>query len=536
MNLASRLDELSAQFPDKPAFIFSSKPNHWDTFTYKQLADLTNRLTRGLLACGLTPGTRAALMTPPSVEFFALAFAMLKTGIVPIITDPAIGLRKVTECLDESQPEIFIGNTLTHLLRVVFGWGKDSIRHNLTISSLLQITNYELLNANHSPLITDNLSLITDDSPAAIIYTSGSTGLPKGAIYTHENFAAQLDMLVRAFNIQPDEIDLPAFPLYALIDVLVGVTSVIPDIRFPVPGKVDAARTLSAIQQFKVTNTFASPVVLDRLANYGAANNVKLPSLKRVITAGAPAPFQVQENFKKLLPESACLFGVYGATETLPITVIEGNEVFKDTRHQTARGAGVCIGRPVDGADVRIIQISDGKIPNWDKSIELPATQIGEITVKGRAVTKEYVAREGANRLAKIRDGGEIIHRMGDVGYLDKQGRLWYCGRKSQRVETNYGTFFTEQIEGIFNEHPLVYRTALVGVGKEPVLWVELEAHAKNAVKQKIKNELIELAKDHPQAKMIKIFLFMKKFPTDVRHNSKIIREKLPQIANREFQ
>ncbi len=560
MNLASRLDELSAQFPDKPAFIFSSKPNRWDTFTYKQLADLTNRLTRGLLACGLTPGIRAALMTPPSVEFFALAFAMLKTGIIPIITDPAIGLRKVTECLDESQPEIFIGNTFTHLLRVIFGWGKDSIRHNLTIPRLLQITNYKLQNTDHS-------SLTTAHSPAAIIYTSGSTGLPKGAIYTHENFAAQLDMLVRAFNIQPDEIDLPAFPLYALIDVLVGVTSVIPDIRFPVPGKVDAARTLSAIQQFKVTNTFASPVVLDRLANYGAANNVKLPSLKRVITAGAPAPFQVQENFKKLLPESACLFGVYGATETLPITVIESDEVFKDTRHQTARGAGVCIGKPVDGANVRIIQISDGKIPNWDKSIELPPNQIGEITVKGRAVTKEYVAREGANRLAKIRDGGEIVHRMGDVGYLDKQGRLWYCGRKSQRVETNYGTFFTEQIEGIFNEHPLVYRTALVGVGKEPVLWVELEAHinpfalsggadfapkskcthenvlrlrfaplrTKN-FKQKIKNELTELARDHPQAKTIKIFLFMKKFPTDVRHNSKIIREKLPQIANREFQ
>ena len=72
---------------------------------------------------------------------------------------------------------------------------------------------------------------------------------------------------------------------------------------------------------------------------------------------------------------------------------------------------------------------------------------------------------------------------MGDVGYFDEQGRLWYCGRKSHRVITNDDVLFTEQIEGIFNAHPLVYRTALVGVNKEPVLWIELEQNA--AIKKK---------------------------------------------------
>jgi len=152
------------------------------------------------------------------------------------------------------------------------------------------------------------------------------------------------------------------------------------------------------------------------------------------------------------------------------------------------------------------------------------------ITVQGAAVTESYIERVDANQLAKIRDGNGIIHRMGDVGYFDEQGRLWYCGRKAHRVITNDDVLFTEQIEGIFNVHPSVYRTALVGVDKKPVLWIEL---AQNANKEKIKLELMDLAKDHPQASKIKTFLFMKTFPTDVRHNSKIIREQLTVLAEK---
>ena len=210
---------------------------------------------------------RAALMTPPSADFFALAFAMLKLGIVPIIVDPAIGLKKVGECLKESQPDIFIGNTLTHTLRVIFGWGKESIKHNLTIQSVKRI--HEGQRSKIDPI--PNPQSLIPESPAAIIYTSGSTGIPKGVLYTHANFAAQLDMLQKTFEISQDEIDLPAFPLYALIDALLGVTSVIPDITFPVPGKTDPEKVLTAIQEFKVTNMFASPVVLDILAKLWSA-------------------------------------------------------------------------------------------------------------------------------------------------------------------------------------------------------------------------------------------------------------------------
>ncbi|MBK8619313.1 MAG: AMP-binding protein [Anaerolineales bacterium] len=313
------------------------------------------------------------------------------------------------------------------------------------------------------------------ESPAAIIYTSGSTGLPKGAVYTQANFAAQMDMLANTFNISPDEVDLPAFPLYALIDALLGVTSVIPDINFPVPGKTDPEKVIHAIQKFHVTNMFASPVVLDILERFWSSQDFQQQAVglhRRIITAGAPAPIQLQEKFRKLLNDKTDLFGIYGATEVLPIAKIESRELF-ELKEKTANGAGICLGQPVTGAQVRVIQITDSVIAQWQSQLEVPPNVVGEITVTGAAVTGSYVAREEATQLAKIKDGAEIIHRMGDVGYFDEQGRLWYCGRKSHRVVTQDGVLFTEQIEGIFNAHPLVYRTALVGVQGKPVLWVE---------------------------------------------------------------
>lgn len=478
----------------------------------------------------------AALLTPPSADFFALAFAMLKVGVVPIILDPAIGLKKVGECLNEAKPDIFIGNGLTHALRILFGWGKASIKHNLTIKKV------KSRRSKVKAPISDYQLPVTNS--AAIIYTSGSTGIPKGVVFTHENLSAQLDMLVKTFGIAPDEVDLPAFPLYALIDVLLGVTSVIPDISFPVPGKTDPAKVIQAIQRFGVTNMFASPVVLEILSSFalsGAAafwrrsRRAKLPSLKRVITAGAPATIELQENFRKLLDDKTDLFGIYGATEVLPIAKVESREVFA-LREKSAKGAGVYLGKPVDGAKVRVIGISETEIQRFGESAsqEVEPNVVGEITVQGGAVTERYIVREEANRLSKIQHEDGIIHRMGDVGYFDEEGRLWYCGRKSHRVTTKDGVMFTEQIEGIFNVHPLVARTALVGVEGEPILWVELQKGVR-ANKDTIKRELLELAKDHPQASKIKDFLFMKKFPTDVRHNSKIIREKLAELAKRQL-
>lgn len=563
MELISRFEQTALAQSHKPALIhFSRRDNDWKTITYGDVFDRTQRFMRGLESGPCSPGLSAALMTPPSADFFPFSLALLKFGIVPILVEPALGVKKIREIYRESKPDIFIGNPLTHALRILFGWGKSSVKHKLTINQISRFTHHAPSSTVHRP----------SSDLAAVIYTSGSTGLPKGAIYTHANLAAQLGLLKTTFGITEDEVDLPAFPLYALIDLLLGVTSVIPDITFPVPAKTNPEKVIHAIQKFNVTNMFASPVVLDLLSSFifhprATLLNTKLPSLKRVITAGAPATIDLQKRFRHLLEDHTSLFGVYGATESLPIANVESREVFA-LEEKTKNGAGICLGKPIAGATVRIIPVTDEPIQEWQDSLTVKKNVVGEITVQSEATTREYLNRAESNRLSKIyrhtctgvrrkcceeaelpdeaisgnveiasgkaqerprNDGMDIIHRTGDVGYFDDEGRLWYCGRKSHRVMTGNDVLFTEQIENIFNAHAFVYRTALVGVDGKPVLWVELKRGIKKG--DTIESELIELARFHPQAAQIKTFFFMKKFPTDVRHNSKIIREQLTLIA-----
>jgi olefin beta-lactone synthetase len=525
--LAARLQHNAESFPDKPVFIAAGRNSRWETITYRQLAQRADCFARGFSALGIEPGTRAALMAPPGVDFFALVFALLQGGIVPVIADPVMGLRNVTPCLAESAPRVYLGPPLTQAIRILFGWGRESLDWKLTPA---EVARAGMKAPARRP------SKMDPQNEAAVIYTSGSTGLPKGAIYTADNFAAQVEILSRALDLHGSEVDLPASPLFAIIDCLLGVTAVIPDMRFPAPAKVDPARMIAAIQTHGVDTMFVSPAALARLARWGAARGIKLEGLKKVLTAGAPAPVEIQEQFVHLLPPDGELFSIYGATEALPVSIVSSREILNETRYLTARGAGVCIGRPVEGMQVQILPMSDEELASAQA---LPAGEIGEIAVHGPAVSGRYVERGGNNRLAKIcTEDGEITHRMGDMGYFDEQGRLWYCGRKSQRVVLPAGVLFTEPVEGIFNAHPAVYRSALVGVEKAGVqeawLWVELNPDTREMDRDRVRAELFDLAKSHEITRPVKNILFHPAFPTDVRHNSKIIREKLALEAGQQ--
>ncbi|PMP74734.1 MAG: peptide synthase, partial [Chloroflexus aggregans] len=187
---------------------------------------------------------------------------------------------------------------------------------------------------------------------------------------------------------------------------------------------------------------------------------------------------------------------------------------------------------------VAIIPISDQPIRSWQETQSLPAGVIGEICVSGPAVTREYVGRPQATALTKIADGDQVWHRMGDLGYFDEYGRLWFYGRKSQRVITSYGTLFTEPVELLFNQHPAVARSALVGVGPSgaqlPVVIVERRPQVTIAPTQLIA-ELRQLAATTEMTASIHNFLIHTAFPVDIRHNAKIFREQLAVWAAKQL-
>jgi acyl-CoA synthetase (AMP-forming)/AMP-acid ligase II len=199
-------------------------------------------------------------------------------------------------------------------------------------------------------------------------------------------------------------------------------------------------------------------------------------------------------------------------------------------------GDGVLVGRPIEPNDVRIIKISEMAFNDLSETTEMPFGMPGEIIVTGPTCTDQYWKRDTETQVAKFGDAnGNTWHRMGDVGIMDGLGRLWYCGRVSQRVETGKQTLFADQCEAIFNQHPDLRRSAVVGVGptgrQTPVLVIEVLGKLSPVNVERVHFDLLQLAQAHSITREIRTVLFHPGFPVDIRHNSKINREELAEWA-----
>ncbi len=539
-NIASYLPLMANQYPDKPAMIIQKSIGKFQHYSYQELDEACDRITRGFTQLGIKKGTRTALMVKPGFDFFTLVFALFKTGAILVAVDPGMGIKNLKQCLAEAQPEVFIGIPAAHLARIVLGWAKHTVHINITTGTSLYPGINSLKKVRSLGERSDRVVSIdtkTEDT-AAILFTSGSTGIPKGAVYTHGNFNAQLESLKKMYTITPGEIDLATFPLFALYGPAMGMTSIIPDMDFTKPGKVNPEKIINAIETYNPTTMFGSPALLNRVGRWATSRDKKIFSLKRVLSAGAPVSADIIECFNGLLNENAQIHTPYGATESLPVSSIGSDEILEETREMTTEGKGICVGLPVAGLRVEIMTITDEAITSWDDSLALGLNEIGEIVVQGPQVTESYYNRESSTRMAKMHSAdGKIFHRMGDTGYIDSNNRLWFCGRVSHRVITDDTTLYSICCEGIFNTHTMVYRSALIVLNRDgtvlPAICVELEPSITNADKNQIKNELLETGNQYKHTRLIKDVFFHPAFPVDIRHNAKIDRIKLSMWASK---
>jgi acyl-CoA synthetase (AMP-forming)/AMP-acid ligase II len=518
----------------------------YSQLTFEQLDEESDCLAAGLRDMGVRPGTRLVLMVRPSLEFVTLTFALFKVGAVIVMIDPGMGRSNIFGCLQEVEPEGFVAMPIVHVIRKLKQRQFPQARFNVTVGRrwFWDGPNYETLRSRGAAIDRPfQIADTTDRDPAAIIFTSGSTGPPKGVLYEHGMFNAQVDLLRDFYHIQPGETDLPGFPLFALFNAAMGVTTVIPDMDPTRPAAVNPEKIVEAIRDQGVTQAFGSPAMWNRVGRYCEQHDIKLPSLRRILSAGAAVPNHVLKRMRSVLVhDGADIHTPYGATESLPICSICGREALEETAEQTGRGAGTCVGTPFPHVSVRIVEITEGPIRSLAAVRELPTRKIGEIIVRSPSTTREYFHRPLDTVNAKIADGDGFWHRMGDVGYVDEQGRLWFCGRKAHIVETEQGPMFTICCEAIINKHPDVYRSALVGVRensrRRPVIVVEPEQGRfpqSETDRQRLTSELCERAHKNPLTAQIETFLYHPSLPVDARHNVKISREKLAVWAERQL-
>lgn len=548
VNVGTRLTAVAEQMPNELAVAMPLGRERDGTRKYKQvtfreLEDDSNLLADGLQSMGVTPGTRIVLMVRPSIDFISLVFALFKAGVVTVLIDPGMGRKNLIQCLEAVKPEGFVAIPLAHAVRCLLRRRFPDAKYNVTVGRrwfwrgpTINKLRQRKLSADFEPANT------SADDPAAIIFTTGSTGPPKGVLYRHINFDRQVEEIRDRYGIQPGEIDLPCFPLFALFNSAMGVSTIVPDMDPTRPADVDPRNIIEAANDWNVTQAFGSPALWNAVGQYCERKQVRIPSLRRALSAGAPVPPHVIERVKAAIADDGDIHTPYGATEALPVATISGSEVLGETAERSKSGAGTCVGKRFPGIEWKIIQITDDPIDSINQVEEVPDGEIGELMVAGDVVTREYFTRVDCNPLHKVKDGDRVWHRMGDVGYLDDQDRFWFCGRKAHRVLTIDGQLFTIPCEAIINNHPSVYRSALVGLGnvgnQEPIIVVELwtEKQPKDSEgRSHLLNEIAELANSHKLTRSVQHFLIHPSLPVDIRHNSKIFREQLAPWAEQQI-
>lgn len=543
-NVASRLTLVAKLMPSAVSIAESNGTagsggqRGYSLTTFENLDQRSTDIAKGLLAWGVKPGMRIGMLVPFSASFIELVFALLKAGVVVILIDPGIGRKHLVRCLSDAKPDGFVGIPKAQAIRTVLQRRFPNARWNVTVGKRYcwgGKTLDQIIELGQSRAV--ELPMIQRPDPAAIIFTTGSTGPPKGVQYTHGTFHAQIDRIRERYDIHRGSRDLACFPLFGLFDAVMGVTTIIPEMDPTKPAEVNTQRLIDASEDWEFDQAFGSPALWNTVIRWCNQHQVKnpFPHLRRVLSAGAPVPASTMAALRELLDDDVKIYTPYGATEALPIASIESRHVISETGPATAKGKGVCVGHRFEDVQWKVIRIDDGPLESIDQIEELPQGKIGELMVSGPMVTRQYVVRADQNAMHKVADGDRVWHRMGDVGYLDPQDRFWFCGRKAHRVTKGKKSWYTVPCEAVFNAHPSVYRSALVGRGQpgeqQPVIMVELypeKQPVNDSAKQELIDELQALAKRNPLTQSIEeIIVRQEPLPVDIRHNSKIFRERL---------
>lgn len=498
----------------------------YDAIDFAALAARINAYEHGLAAAGLRAAERVIMLVTPGADFLALSYAVMGRGAVPVFIDPGMGIDAVVACMREAEPSGFIGVPRAHLLRLKAAELFRSLRFCVVAGRLPLYGATRLRNllkpAGGPPTPIPRQA----DDPALVAFTSGATGRPKGVVFTNRMLTEQLAVFRGQFGFRGGEQDLPLLPVFSLFTAALGVGSIFPPLDPSRPLSLVPRQIIQVMRDLGNQTSFGSPTLWSKLAEYCRQTGTSLPHLRRIFMAGAPVSQATIDLVKAACPQAES-FTPYGATEALPVTIAAAAELRQHPPVLAVSGEqGTPVGRAIDGVSLRVVQPVTG--PADSPLVDCPERVIGEIVVSGGTVSREYLRRPEATAASKIREGENLWHRMGDMGYLDAGGQLYFCGRRVHVVATQERMFHSVPVENVFNTHPQVSRTALVAVDGLPALVVEPQSRLLSIdARQRLADELRALGAGDPVTAPIRRFYFHHSFPVDARHNAKIFRDRL---------
>ncbi|WP_411732390.1 alpha/beta fold hydrolase [Paeniglutamicibacter sp.] len=504
------------------------------SLSWAELGTRVNSLAHGLAGIGVKPGDRVNLLVPPGIELTSLIYACLRLGAVIVVADAGLGTKGLGRAIRGAGPGYLIGIDRALTGAKFLGWPGTRIAVEdmpAAKRKLLGVAHTvpELLEAGTSAAQGHHAFAPADpDADAAVLFTSGSTGPAKGVVYTHRQLAAMRDTLRVTYDLKAGSALVAGFAPFALLGPALGATSVTPDMDVTAPRTLTAAALADAAAAVDATTVFASPAalanVLETAAELDAPQRETLGRISLLLSAGAPIPEPLLAKVQDLVP-AARVHTPYGMTEALPVTDIDLAGI-----RAAGAGNGVCVGRPVAGAQVAIAPLdADGTAGNEPQTT---ANLTGEILVRAPHVKDRYDRLWITERLSTSIPGW---HRTGDVGHLDDGGRLWVEGRLGHVLNTSAGPRTPVAGEQAAESVLGAGRAALVGVGPagtqasvvvmETVPRARRAAPAPEALAQAVRAAVAGTGTE------VSAVLVVPELPTDIRHNSKIDRAALAAWA-----
>lgn len=523
-NMAEPLFEHAAKNPHRVALYIpltwnETEVTRYETATFGELYKRIAAYYGGLKRAGYRAGDRIIIMVPPSVDLYCIIIALLAAGVVPILVDPGMGLRKMMAAFDESRARTIITvkklGRLRYFLPALWKYSCYAVDgKGAGYRAVADLRDDSCETIDFVPCGRESHGIIT--------FTSGSTGRPKGADRTHYALLKQHQAIRKSWPDNPRDIDMTCLPVVVLHNLACGMTSVLTAVDFALVGSVNPAVVASQIRELKPTRLSAAPAFMSRLADYMKREKISQTSVKSVGIGGAPVSRALCRDLVEVFPKAAIRI-IYGSTEAEPISSIAAGEILE------SEGKGFLVGKPYPFTTVKIVDLPENPDAITDPELNAYAVAVwntGEVVVSGEHVLKGYVDNPGANRENKIpRGDGTVWHRTGDTGYFDKKGRIWLTGRMKDVVKHRGRVIQPYLLEQMIDEVPGVNRSALVAPEGRPTVALVLKRGADRLAVLNTVHEAMMGAdcNDIPVCEIERI-------PVDRRHNSKIDRIALTKM------